>query len=844
MEGKKPGGSWAAVDIGDILPAGSSIRTGKSASCVIKFASLGALRVAENTTAMVDSFKDANRPSSVLVDLDVGTVVCKVKKLSVKDSFEVKTNLAVCGVRGTQFMVEALPDGKTVNVAVAEGAVSILPHSFDTVDMRAKAAESDAAANAMLATAATLMNLSPVVAAGQEASLDVSAMSKVNDAYDKLKAAAEKSAADKAAAEKAAAEKAAADKASSSKPAAGPTPAQVSAEVKKEEARKLVVSDLERSVVSKLDDVPLAPKKLSASARQKLDAVKSVELEAPQSSVPGAGDVGTTPPPQVQTAAPVPPPTTRSVEVEADPSDARISLDGSYVSSGRYTASLQRNRSYSFTAAREGYGTVIRALAPGAGDERIRLALQPTEVSFTVRSDPPEAMLFVGGKLVGSTPCRAAGSFGQSLPIKLSKPGFQDLQTVVDLQSGTPSTISLSLSPVPVTLKFKASPEVATISVDGKVLGVGACSLTRYPGVTVAVEVSAPGYAKEARTCSFGSVDSEIPIVLHSLKEIDREKLSSASLAALSWYAGSILYADASGTLGAVRVGRDLKIEPAWRLATKNSTMSVDQLRVRDGKLTLAGSAEWISLLPGTGEVVERDPVSGEFSSLSGRSAAFLDSIELRPKTNGLSIRRGGSVSNVSFPAGSLMYPVVYGNRAVIADARGSVYFVDPQSASIEASVQTKAVQPFETGFLVDGNRGYFAGRSGNVACIDLDKRSVVWEKKVDSASFLSDIQDAGSLIGLYSKGRLYLLSKATGDLSPVVIGNLAARPYVDGSRVYAPTVSGDIVEYALPSGERKKSISVGGPISAVTVLPGPSVVVAVGMKDGTLALFNPGGER
>jgi outer membrane protein assembly factor BamB len=787
------------------------IRTGKSSSCIVKFSSLGALRMTEDTTATVDSFKTDNRPSSVLVGLDVGTVVCKVKKLSAKDSFEVKTKLAVCGVRGTQFMVEALPDGRTMNVAVAEGSVSILPHNFDTVNLRMKAS---AAATALLSTAATLRSLSPVVAEGQEASIDVEAMAKVNEAYDKLV------------------------KASSAKPDGGASAGTIKS--KKDDARSVVVSDLARSVVSKLDEVPLAAKGLSASSKERLEGIKDVKLEVPPEQAgqkAGEGDV-------IDASAAPGVVATRSVEIETDPADAPISLDGAYVSSGHYEAELLRDRSYSVVAAKDGYKSATRTLEPGTGDERIKMTLQPVEVSFIVKSDPPDAMLFVDGKLAGSTPCRVGGAYGQSLPLKLTRTGYQEFQTEIMLQSTTPDAISLTMSPVPVTLKFKAVPDNTSLSAGGKALGVGSCSVTRISGATVDVEALAPGYAKESRSYSFGSTDAAIEISLHTLKEIDATKLSSSPLCALAWYAGSILYADGSGAIGAVRIGQGLKIEPAWRLATKNVTMSVDQLRVRDGKLTLAGSAEWLSIQPGTGEIVEREPVSGEFASLSGRSGAFLDSIELRPKTNGLSIRRGGPPIDLNFPAGSLMFPVVYGNRVLIADAMGTVYFIDPQNAVIESSVPTKAGQPYETGFLVDGNRGYFAGRSGNVVCIDLDKRSIVWQRKIEAATFLDDVQDAGGLVGLYSKGRFYFLSKSSGDLSPVVIGNLAARPCVDGSRAYAPTSSGEIVEYSLPSGERKRTLSVGGSISSVAMLPGPLAVLAIGMNDGTLMLYNPEGER
>jgi hypothetical protein len=193
------------------------------------------------------------------------------------------------------------------------------------------------------------------------------------------------------------------------------------------------------------------------------------------------------------------------------------------------------------------------------------------------------------------------------------------------------------------------------------------------------------------------------------------------------------------------------------------------------------------------------------------------------------------------------MYPVAYGNQALIADSLGTLYFIDPQNDAIADKLATKATQPFETGVYIDGKLGFFAGRLGDVACVDLDSRAIRWQRKIETSgnsSFVYDIQDAGQWIGLYSRGRFYLLAKNTGEQLPFVAGNLSARPCLDGKRLFAPMSSGEVVEYSLPAGSTVRSLGIGASISSIIPIPGQPLRLAIGLKDGTLLLYNPEGEK
>jgi hypothetical protein len=816
-ETRGEGGDWVAVEIGDLIPNGNMVRTGSLSSCILKFGALGAVRIGPDSLASVNSLRSGARTGAVAVNLKVGSVVCKVRKLVSKDSFEVKTEVAVLGVRGTEFMVEVPSDGKSIHVAVADGAVSVLPQSFGSIKLQVDSEAKPGEGNLPLEVSETLSNVSPVVAAGHEARIALKEMAKVNEAYTRL-----------------------IEKAKVTSQAEAGTEGSASS---------ISISDLTRGVISRIDSLDLKPVPLSPAAKTSLSEIHSVKLDSPQADPAkeaepsGDSSLGTS----EKAAVSAPQVEMRTLSVETLPANAAISLQGHYVSSGVYTARLDRSKSFTLTVSSAGYETSTCTVEAGPGDESVKIALVPLHVSFTLESEPSGCNVFVGERLLGATPCLVSGDYGQTVSLRLEKAGYKALATKIELDSPMQEKIGVCLDPIPVRMKVNAIPTTASISVDDTPSGVGQCVFSRLAGTEVRLGVSAPGYAPEERRFAVGNADAELSVRLASLREMARSKVSSSSIMALAWFGGSVLCADGSGALYAVRLDPDYRIVNSWSLQTRNGAMSQYELLVREDRLAFAGSAEWLVLEPGTGKILEREAVAGEAASITGRPGLFMGKAELRPRSNGLSIRQGESRKELSFPGGSLMYPVAYGNRAILADSFGTVYFVDPESCTIDGKIGTKVSQPFETGILVDGNRGYFVGRRGDVACVDLDKRSLVWQKKIDASSssgFLYDIQDAGSLIGLYARGRLYLLSKANGEPAGGVIGNLSARPYVDARRVYAPTVAGEILEYSLPGASVTRSLKIGAPITSILAIPEPLPSLAIGLKDGTLLLYNPEGEK
>ena len=103
---------------GSILPVGYEVITGKNSSVLCLLSNGTLLTVRENSDMRVESFSqeafDANglvmekmdkEPSSskVMLDLDIGSLVIKTKKLNKGSQFEIESPIGTAGIRGTEF---------------------------------------------------------------------------------------------------------------------------------------------------------------------------------------------------------------------------------------------------------------------------------------------------------------------------------------------------------------------------------------------------------------------------------------------------------------------------------------------------------------------------------------------------------------------------------------------------------------------------------------------------------------------------------------------------------------------------------------------------------------------
>lgn len=139
-ENGQPLGESATLP-GVLLPVGVSVHTGGKGEALLLLSNGTIVTISENTKMKVSSFvqepfddkglsvgdlQEEPSSSSVLVDLEIGDLVVKTKKLNKKSNFEISSPVGTAGIRGTQFGMGFSPR-RGMSLDVTESKVSFKP---------------------------------------------------------------------------------------------------------------------------------------------------------------------------------------------------------------------------------------------------------------------------------------------------------------------------------------------------------------------------------------------------------------------------------------------------------------------------------------------------------------------------------------------------------------------------------------------------------------------------------------------------------------------------------------------------------------------------------------------
>ena len=179
-------GSEQYLEIGEAVYQEDIISTGVDGYCEIQMGDIAVVRIEADSVLELQTLLSGDKGGRVAVDLNNGTVLCKVKKLLDENSFQVKTNTVVCGVRGTQFRVSADSEAVDTVLAVKEGAVAVTPRTLDRVSELAT--EEDA----LQALADKIEESALVVGAAQEITVKADAFEELDELSDIVEAVVKK----------------------------------------------------------------------------------------------------------------------------------------------------------------------------------------------------------------------------------------------------------------------------------------------------------------------------------------------------------------------------------------------------------------------------------------------------------------------------------------------------------------------------------------------------------------------------------------------------------------------------------------------------------------------------
>ena len=126
---------------GDILPLDHSAVTGQPGKIIFILSNGTLMTLTENTKMKVRTFEQVpfdpggkklkdleNEPSQskVEIDLDMGSLIIKTKKLDKASSFDINSPVGVAGIRGTEFQMQSNP-GAGIQLDVTESTVAFTP---------------------------------------------------------------------------------------------------------------------------------------------------------------------------------------------------------------------------------------------------------------------------------------------------------------------------------------------------------------------------------------------------------------------------------------------------------------------------------------------------------------------------------------------------------------------------------------------------------------------------------------------------------------------------------------------------------------------------------------------
>ena len=130
----------------------------------------------------------------------------------------------------------------------------------------------------------------------------------------------------------------------------------------------------------------------------------------------------------------------RTLTVTTVPPMAQVSVDGKPVGRSPYEGSISFG-THMLEVSMEGYDTVVRPFR--GGDSPLDLALLPSSNWVDIKTEPEGATVTLGGRLVGTTPCKGVTVPDRTAPLEVTLRGFKRWQGVLGPGRKPPAVIKL-----------------------------------------------------------------------------------------------------------------------------------------------------------------------------------------------------------------------------------------------------------------------------------------------------------------------------------------------------------------------------------------------------------------
>lgn len=192
--------------------------------------------------------------------------------------------------------------------------------------------------------------------------------------------------------------------------------------------------------------------------------------------------------------------------------DADIYVNQEYKGHGTWTGPLVSG-SYRIELRRESHRTSTRSVTVKANDANMDGTITlpaPTPIYGTLKitSSPIDAVVAIDGKEVGKTPLLVKEVLIGKRSITLSKPGYRTETVSTTVEERRSSDVNVTMSNM-VSVRFKSNVPSATLSIDGKYIGLMPCSVD-LSCTDHKVSMSADNFLTRTETVNISESASEI----------------------------------------------------------------------------------------------------------------------------------------------------------------------------------------------------------------------------------------------------------------------------------------------------------------------------------------------
>ncbi|MFP4364653.1 MAG: PQQ-binding-like beta-propeller repeat protein, partial [Spirochaetia bacterium] len=376
-------------------------------------------------------------------------------------------------------------------------------------------------------------------------------------------------------------------------------------------------------------------------------------------------------------------------------------------------------------------------------------------------------------------------------------------------------------------------------------VGTGEHSGTYLEGSNVRIRAERDGYANVRITQSISESTPAMRIIELEPRPIegDYHIADSPIIGEILRFGNVFVAVSADGRL----IGFESGGAVSWVNETANTENRNNQPVAAAGRVVLTGGIEMVVNDPQSGsELVQRSLPSSDNHMFGRRVVPFPGGL-LFPRNRGIdlvSLETGETYEEIAIPRAAGMTPGYYDEIIIMCNQRGDMFFYN-ESGEMIGEVETPADQIRALSPVVHEGRVYLANRKGLVVCVDLDSRSLVWDRDVDPDANMQVfhdlvVTDYGIFMYDLRHNIVYALNTENGQELYPPIQNVSCPPGVAGGELLYGTMTDDFIIAEADTGRDVSSLNVDA-----NVVTRPSVYegrILVGTDNGRVLVINPAG--